>query len=683
MTGRAAALLLLAALAGATARAYPVPRAAHERWIHAEPPQLAIGPWRAAEDGLGLDDTSGAAPLVLLAAGGTSFVRAELRGLRDTWVALLFRAQVIAPRPLRLRGYGLAVDPRNQRVEFLRWDEGGVRHSDAAVEVAGLADLDALEVCLWHSGASFIAQLVALDSRRPLATLSWSDPAYADGAVGLQLAGRAAPRLRARLAVAPVATVAADSAVAERPWLAREWLVVVSPEVAPALADLGPALRPLPSVEPTERAFATDEPTVFALRQRGTPLLTAQAGVPFKYRDPGYTARRQAVLAPGRRGRVLVEGLKDEALIAAQLEQLAARFPDRCRREELGQSVEGRPLVALRLADQLDDTTRPVVLLVAGHHADEVITPELVLDAVALLLDPAADPRVRRWLSAFTIIAVPLVNPDGSHAFWHRSDQLGRTNRRPAASGELGGGVDLNRNYPFLWGEAETRFDHAVPESPFYRGPAPGSEPETQAMMRLGERERPLALISYHAAATKLLVPYTSGEQLDPEPSLPWLLAAELLAALPHAFRGRRYEAVRNLYPVTGTDQDWFFHRFGTVAYLLEAPVLAPVRLGPLREAVQHSRGAWQALLDRWLAGPSLSVQTVDRATGAPLSAEITVDAVTLRAGERWSSRPDNGWLHQYLPGPGRTVVRARLGDRQAEAELSITGGHHRLTLAL
>jgi protein MpaA len=64
---------------------------------------------------------------------------------------------------------------------------------------------------------------------------------------------------------------------------------------------------------------------------------------------------------------------------------------------------------------------------------------------------------------------VPVANPDGSAAGM-------RCNAN---------GVDLNRNFPWEW-------------RPGDGGPAPGSEPETQALMALVERLRPDVVIWVH-----------------------------------------------------------------------------------------------------------------------------------------------------------------------------------------
>jgi hypothetical protein len=78
---------------------------------------------------------------------------------------------------------------------------------------------------------------------------------------------------------------------------------------------------------------------------------------------------------------------------------------------------------------------------------------------------------------------VPIVNPDG--LLYNQSTNpngggMWRKNRRNNGNGTYG--VDLNRNYPYMWGYNNTG-SSPTPGSETYRGPSAGSEPETQAMI--------------------------------------------------------------------------------------------------------------------------------------------------------------------------------------------------------
>jgi murein peptide amidase A len=132
--------------------------------------------------------------------------------------------------------------------------------------------------------------------------------------------------------------------------------------------------------------------------------------------------------------------------------------------EIFGYSVEHRPLTAYIFGDGPD-----VTMIFGAFHDNEPASPAVVESLRRYLtIHP------EEWIGR-KIILVPVTNPDGQ--------RLGsRTNAR---------GVDLNRNFPGTWRMTTT----AVRYNP---GPAPASEPETQAVMRLVEKYSPDKIVSIH-----------------------------------------------------------------------------------------------------------------------------------------------------------------------------------------
>jgi protein MpaA len=159
-----------------------------------------------------------------------------------------------------------------------------------------------------------------------------------------------------------------------------------------------------------------------------------------------------------RRARVAAALAVALAVTAAAASLGAAADPT--VRQVLGHSVQGRPLVAVRVGDR----SSPRKALVVGNvHGDE----------------PAGTAVTREILRRFRAIrgvdlwVVPTANPDG----------LAAGTRRNAH------GVDLNRNFPFAWrplGGGE------------YSGPHPLSEPESRAARDLIRRTDPAITIWFH-----------------------------------------------------------------------------------------------------------------------------------------------------------------------------------------
>jgi predicted deacylase len=164
---------------------------------------------------------------------------------------------------------------------------------------------------------------------------------------------------------------------------------------------------------------------------------------------------------------------------------IAAAARDGAEVVEYGQSVEGRPLVALHRPGR-----SPALLVSAGLHGLEWIGTSVAMGLWAAATDGT-------WSGGHELWLVPCANPDGRA----RVEALGgrgrlavlRTNAR---------GVDLNRNFPRPGGGAPSRLPFTGSDRrgrATYRGPAPLSEPESAALVQLAQRARPRGAVSLHS----------------------------------------------------------------------------------------------------------------------------------------------------------------------------------------
>lgn len=358
------------------------------------------------------------------------------------------------------------------------------------------------------------------------------------------------------------------------------------------------------------------------------------------------------------------------------------QYPKLTRLVQLGTTHEGRPIWALAIGGDLGRSAagRPAVLISGAHHGIEPLSIDLALDVAAVLLlrsgerrtelrpDKELDAKVLRWLAELVVYCVPVVNPDGIWALQHGNPRSPRKNGRkqPGAVGQPtsseilhGDGVDLNRNYPFRWGFLGEKGSSSSPLSPYYRGPSAGSEPETQAMMRLADSEHFVASISYHTGNVTVLAPYTIDGVQSPTPNEAWTVAEQLVAGLPDHPQGRTWAVRKMIYPVDGTDQDFLRGRFGTLALLVEGARKDTEVPEERRAIVLAARPLWMRLLDRFLDGPAVSGRVVDR-TGAPVTAAVSIDEIKTAEGEQWTTRCRDGRFDRYLPAPGRYTVRIK-----------------------
>ncbi len=655
---RLATLALGLWLAAGVARGegYPIPRGEHALAWKAE---QTVGDWRIEGEALSLAKPRVARNFFFqepASSPAVPYLRARIQNPVQADVAILFRTKVRAMEPLlTLTGYGFYLEGRKETFGFARYNGTSVDDTGARTKVKGLSKVAELEIVLFTSGPAFAAHIYDARTKQELGSLVWSDAAFPEGAVGVYANRVQPPEVKVTVYVPDAPGQEADA----RDGLPPDWLVRVDRGVV--LPDEARRLLRRAAREEDADVYIGSELGVYLLRERGIPLREVRPGAPFRFSEADFAGRlAQARKAAPREA--FVEGIKDPELVELAMRSLAARHPALTRIIEVGRTHENRPILGLVVGEALDDASRPAVLLCGAHHANEVVTPEPPLDAARWLLDnPEKDPRVARWLRTFHVVVVPIVNIDGSHGFWHESIMRGRTNRRRDAQAQelklFEYGVDLNRNYPFQWGSVTDRFNTDEPRSPFYRGPTPGSEPEVQAMMKLGETWRFVAMVSYHSAASRLLVPYTVDAR-ETTPSAAWAVAPEMIAASGTWARNKRYEAVRRLYPVSGTDQDWFYWSFGTLAYLVELPFSSPGPNRPLAPMIAASRPLWQVLMERFVAGPSLTVRVPEsmRAEG-PVT--VAIEEIRWGNGERFTAHPEAGVFHTYLPAAGRYTVRA------------------------
>ena len=203
--------------------------------------------------------------------------------------------------------------------------------------------------------------------------------------------------------------------------------------------------------------------------------------------------------------------------IRDQLYAAALKNPQLVKLEVLGHTGQGREIIAVKLtqgANEVPDGARAAVLYSSTQHAREWISTEVNRRLMNHYINRwrANDRQVRKMLQTTELWFLLVANPDGyQYSFEH--ERLWRKNLRDNnGDGEtqVGDGVDPNRNFPRHWGY-DDEGSSPNPSSDTYRGPSPGSEPETQAMTGLLDRIGFAYMVNWHSAGQWLL--YTEGWQ--------------------------------------------------------------------------------------------------------------------------------------------------------------------------
>ncbi len=237
--------------------------------------------------------------------------------------------------------------------------------------------------------------------------------------------------------------------------------------------------------------------------------------------------------------------------------------------DSIGSSIEGRPILAVKIGDSGDSPARPNVLFIGTHHAREWVSTEVAMRLIRWL----ADSLPRPLLASRDIWVIPVENPDG-YQYTFTTTRLWRKNRRPNADGTFG--VDPNRNYPAFWG-VDDAGSSPMPGSEIYRGTAPASEPETQAIMAFHAAHPPVLAISYHSYTDLVLYPYgfRYGELAPDLTVFQALAGTDLQPGVRDSVPASTLSAYHpgpgwTLYTTNGEYTDWAYRAFGTFAFTAE-----------------------------------------------------------------------------------------------------------------
>jgi carboxypeptidase T len=312
---------------------------------------------------------------------------------------------------------------------------------------------------------------------------------------------------------------------------------------------------------------------------------------------------------------------------------------------------EGRTCHAIRI-HQGPGPARGGVYFLGGIHAREWGSPDILINFLQLLTTAyrtstgitqggarfsAAD--IQRIVTTLDVVVFPQANPDGRHHSM-TVDAMWRKNRRPAGPGApacatgggSGAGVDINRNYDFLW-DYPTKFSPAAPVmtsvapcSEIYRGPSAGSEPETGNVRWLLNRHPTVGFfIDIHSFGEDILYNWGDDDDQTTDPTMnfhnpvydgrrgitdstpggdpgkyrEYLPAADLttlttlgdaMSAAIQAAHGRVYavKGAVGLYPTSGTSDDYAYSR--SFLDTTSSKVLGyTIEWGPQRSSIPRS----------------------------------------------------------------------------------------------
>lgn len=247
--------------------------------------------------------------------------------------------------------------------------------------------------------------------------------------------------------------------------------------------------------------------------------------------------------------------------VIAQLDSMRLKFPGLIsQKTQIGKSVQGRPIYAVHISKTPDvNGTQPQILYTALHHARE---PEgmmaLIYYMYYLLENYNTNASIKYLVDNREMWFIPVVNPDGYE--YNRSTNptgggMWRKNRTKNADTTYG--IDLNRNYgPNAYWNSSNNGSSTLTSDDTYRGTAPFSEPETQAIRDFVATKKFRIALNYHTYSNLVIIPYGALPHETPD-SVTYREYGGIMVAANGYTLGRDIDAVG--YSTRGNSDDYMY----------------------------------------------------------------------------------------------------------------------------
>ena len=290
--------------------------------------------------------------------------------------------------------------------------------------------------------------------------------------------------------------------------------------------------------------------------------------------------------------------------IGGILGNLSLALPEKTAVFSIGSSHEGRTIWALRIGGPEDrdmeiqediEMLYPRILIVGVHHGQEWMAAMPPLHfAWTLVNEYGYNETITQLVGTREITIIPILNMDGMAWDMDHGAADWRKNRQPNPDGSIG--TDLNRNYPYHWGEAG--MNTPIPSTAFYQGPPDlddndgdllidedkvdgidndldgdvdedrnggFSAPETMALGDLVTQSPPIISLSFHTAGAQILYPWSYSYGSTPDDALFQAMAGKMAEIT-------GYDPMQgsDLYPSAGEWSDWMYGVHGTLAFTIE-----------------------------------------------------------------------------------------------------------------
>jgi carboxypeptidase T len=251
--------------------------------------------------------------------------------------------------------------------------------------------------------------------------------------------------------------------------------------------------------------------------------------------------------------------------VMRKLNDLATARPDIAQIVQYGTSTSGRPLVALKLSDNVTmDEDEPELMLTAATHGDEIITTEVLLGLIdELVAGYSTDARLTAMLDERELFMIPVINADGFASRSRYSD-----------------GRDPNRDYPW-------------PETPNRTSVRP-----IAAVMEFFHSRNIVGAIDLHAYGQMVMYPWAyTATPPDSTDAGMFQTLGDTMAAVNDYEVG---QISRVIYVAKGSSADYYYWKKGTVAYGIELTTSKAPPSARIPDVIDESREMMWAFIEHF-----------------------------------------------------------------------------------
>lgn len=328
--------------------------------------------------------------------------------------------------------------------------------------------------------------------------------------------------------------------------------------------------------------------------------------------------------------------------IIALMDSCATNFPNICRKEYLGESVQGREISVCIISDNvMFEENEPEVMFDGGIHGDELCSQENTARMIRYLcLNYGNDPTVTDLVNNREIWLYPQVNPDGRV-------MMQRYNAN---------GVDLNRDWGYMWDAW---------------GGSPGaySQPETKLLRSCMYNNQFVVHTTYHGGTEYISYPWSYRASQCPDYAHIDQLAG--VYASVSGYTNLDYgQGCTGMYPINGSSKDTNYGVMGSISWSME---ISYQKQPPTSQIMYY----WTINIPSMLAmmeysGYGIEGLVTDAVTGDAVAAIVWVNDYMPTYTD-----PQVGDFHKYvLPGSYTVTISANGYESQTVNNVIVTANN-------